>query len=63
MRGEQERVRKAFFFEKKKQKTFDRCCGLFPRARLEEAKVFWFFFAKKNAFLLARDSCGGNSMA
>jgi len=41
--------RKRFFFEKKKQKTFD---SLGPR-RLQrqdanKTKVFWFFFSKKN---------------
>ena len=43
-------VRKDFFFEKKKQKTFamwDRGCG---NARLKGPKVFWFFFSKKNCF-------------
>jgi hypothetical protein len=35
-------VRKHFFFEKKKQKTFG------PWRALQESKVFWFFFSKKN---------------
>jgi hypothetical protein len=45
--------RKYFFFEKKKQKTFDsvkrvsRLTGAAPK----EVKVFWFFFSKKNCFL------------
>jgi hypothetical protein len=38
---------KVFFFEKKKQKTFGRCRGRVISAR-KEAKVFWFFFSKKN---------------
>jgi hypothetical protein len=42
--------RKAFFFEKKKQKTFVSCRGLVTGAR-KRAKVFWFFFSKKNIFL------------
>ncbi len=51
-------ARKAFFFEKKKQKTFvPRICG--SRASPEPAraltqqvmKVFCFFFAKKKALL------------
>jgi hypothetical protein len=43
--------RKVFFFEKKKQKTFihwhARCVWRLPK----RAKVFWFFFSKKNFFL------------
>jgi flagella basal body P-ring formation protein FlgA len=44
---------KAFFFEKKKQKTFTRCRGPMINAP-KEAKVFWFppggirLFSKKN---------------
>jgi hypothetical protein len=43
--------KKSFFFEKKKQKTFD-CFGfgLSGRAQPKVAKVFWFFFSKKNRF-------------
>jgi hypothetical protein len=45
--------RKAFFFEKKKQKTFDHFgFGLSGWAQPSFAKVFWFFFSKKNASLL-----------
>jgi hypothetical protein len=47
---------KAFFFEKKKQKTFIRCRGPSTRAR-EQATVFWFpqggrrlFFKKEHSF-------------
>jgi hypothetical protein len=46
------KARKVFFFEKKKQKTF--APGLpkdptrKPRRAPEQAKVFWFFFSKKN---------------
>jgi hypothetical protein len=49
-------ARKQFFFEKKNQKTF------FPMARSARsfvrtpeslgAKFFWFFFSKKNCFLI-----------
>jgi len=44
---------KVFFFEKKKQKTFG-CFGfgLSGWAQPRLAKVFWFFFSKKNCFLL-----------
>jgi hypothetical protein len=43
--------RKDFFFEKKKQKTFARLGRAYPdRARPKFAKVFWFFFSKKNRF-------------
>jgi hypothetical protein len=44
--------RKAFFFEKKKQKTFDYFgFGLSRIGSAQFAKVFWFFFSKKNCFL------------
>jgi hypothetical protein len=40
-----------FFFEKKKQKTFGRFgFGLSGTAQHGIAKVFWFFFSKKNCF-------------
>jgi hypothetical protein len=51
---------KRFFFEKKKQKTFPGAARLgawstavaqAPR-RAALLKVFWFFFSKKNRFLL-----------
>ena len=42
-------IRKVFFFEKKKQKTFVRSGRAFPRSRSQDAKVFWFFFSEKNA--------------
>jgi hypothetical protein len=45
--------KKAFFFEKKKQKTFT--SALCPLARAQIAKVFWFFFSKKNCFLALPD--------
>jgi hypothetical protein len=39
---------KAFFFEKKKQKTFGRFdFGAAGDAQPRGSKVFWFFFAKK----------------
>jgi hypothetical protein len=40
---------KVFFFEKKKQKTFV-WLSRSRNQRTSEAKVFWFFFSKKNAF-------------
>jgi hypothetical protein len=51
-----EGARKQFFFEKKNQKTLI-CFGrqLYlpwsPVAAGNGAKVFWFFFSKKNCFL------------
>jgi hypothetical protein len=42
-----------FFFEKKNQKTF-----VFL-VRLQRAKVFWFFFSKKNTSFLAFCSLEG----
>jgi hypothetical protein len=42
---------KAFFLEKKNQKTF----ALLSRSRRQRTpreKVFWFFFSKKNCFLV-----------
>jgi hypothetical protein len=44
--------RKIFFFEKKKQKTYD-CFGFGPSGWRERsrASVFWFFSSKKNHFL------------
>jgi hypothetical protein len=51
------RPKKAFFFEKKKQKTFALGC---PTSRIlchlthnQQTKVFWFFFSKKNPFFLS----------
>jgi hypothetical protein len=43
-------VRKDFFFEKKKQKTFANGPGLSGSVR-QVTKVLWFFFSKKNCFL------------
>jgi hypothetical protein len=41
-----------FFFEKKNQKTFPSLGRAFPaEAEAKHAKVFWFFFSKKNCFL------------
>ncbi len=51
-REEKASGRKVCFFEKKKQKTF--FCfgfGLSGDAQPRLAKVFWFFFSKKNCFL------------
>jgi len=50
-RGEKEKV---FFFEKKKQKTFISSGGFWRTVRDSDAKVFWFFFSKKNIFLSGR---------
>jgi peptidylprolyl isomerase len=38
---------KVFFFEKKKQKTFDRCRGPIPSAHLKTQKFFGSFFQKR----------------
>jgi hypothetical protein len=52
--------RKAFFFEKKKQKTFVHFCfGLAGESETHFAKVFWFFFFKKELLTL---SCGGGTV-
>jgi hypothetical protein len=42
---------KAFFFEKKKQKTFMSLGSCWRKVRDSYPKVFWFFFSKKNYFL------------
>jgi hypothetical protein len=53
----QAREGKHFFFEKKKQKTFDFLSIVFEHAKTQETKVFWFppggrrLFSKKNCFL------------
>ena len=39
---------KHFFFANKKQKTYGFLGRAFPRSRSQVAKVFWFFFSKKN---------------
>jgi hypothetical protein len=44
---------KDFFFEKKKQKTFGYKKPSLIQAPSQFAKVFWFFFSKKNVFLPA----------
>jgi hypothetical protein len=45
------KVRKDFFSEEKKQKTFIRLSGpLSGETRDSRMKVFWFFFSKKNFF-------------
>jgi hypothetical protein len=43
--------RKAFFSEEKKQKTFAKKRVGSPGLTRQRAKVFWFFFSKKNSFL------------
>jgi hypothetical protein len=40
-----------FFFEKRKQKTFAPLAPSLKPPRRPGAKVFWFFFSKKNNFL------------
>ena len=42
---------KAFFFEKKKQKTFAPCRRLLKRGATAESKVFCFLLSKKKALL------------
>ena len=39
------------FFEKKEQKNFYVFIRVQPQRARQEAKVFWFFFSKKNCFL------------
>jgi hypothetical protein len=52
---EREEKEKNFFFEKKKQKTFNYAAGgrptFEPQHCPQQLKVFWFFFSKKNCFL------------
>jgi hypothetical protein len=42
-----------FFFEKKNQKTFAIWDAPDGDARTKRSEVFWFFFSKKNGFLLS----------
>jgi hypothetical protein len=44
--------RKDFFFEKKKQKTFALWAAPLRRSTDQDLEVFWFFFSKKNSFLV-----------
>jgi hypothetical protein len=44
-------VRKIFFSEEKKQKTFANWSRRCRQFRANVGKVFWFFFSKKNRFL------------
>jgi hypothetical protein len=44
-------IKKDFFFEKKKQKTFAILAPNVGWLRAEVTKVFWFFFSKKNNLL------------
>jgi len=48
--GVAEKKEKAFFFEKKKQKTFMSSDRFWRKVRDSDPKVFWFFFSKKNCF-------------
>jgi hypothetical protein len=43
---------KAFFFEKKKQKTLVFCGPRQSQRARKGPKVFWFFFSKKNTLSL-----------
>jgi hypothetical protein len=53
-----QRIKKDFFSEEKKQKTFASLSRLYPAAYTKDAKVFWFFFSKKNCFIIhSRYSC------
>ncbi len=45
------RESKVFFFKKKKQKTFNYAVAPRFGSRRQGAKVFWFFFSKKNCLL------------
>jgi hypothetical protein len=45
------KVRKTFFSEEKKQKTFMSLSRFYPATGVIIIKVFWFFFSKKNFFL------------
>jgi hypothetical protein len=47
---------KAFFFEKKKQKTFIPKVASYAQALSQIRKSFWFFLSKKNVFLLLYQS-------
>jgi hypothetical protein len=42
---------RVFFSEEKKQKTFARAVAVLSGGVRHVAKVFWFFFSKKNCFL------------
>jgi hypothetical protein len=58
--GDLEKGRKAFFFKKKKQRTFiprNGCCG---DAHLEDQKFFGSFFQKRT-FFLAFSVCAAGS--
>jgi hypothetical protein len=47
------RAEEGFFFsEEKKQKTFMSLSRFHPEAYAIVIKVFWFFFSKKNCFLI-----------
>jgi hypothetical protein len=52
-----EKQEKAFFFEKKKQKTFI-SSGVLEKNPRQRSKVFWFFFSKKNIFHLSTGTQG-----
>jgi len=45
--AEKREGRQDFFFEKKKQKTFDHLRARQSQRARQGAKVFWFFFFKK----------------
>jgi hypothetical protein len=49
--GVMEKESKQFFFAKKNQETFIHLAFALPHLAHQRAKVFWFFFTKKNCFL------------
>jgi hypothetical protein len=49
----QQKTGRMFFFEKKNQKTFAIWDAPDGDARTKRSEVFWFFFSKKNGFLLS----------
>jgi hypothetical protein len=54
-------LRKVFFSEEKKQKTFIFWRCALRQGTLQEIKVFWFFFSKKNFFLNCLAGWGQNA--
>jgi hypothetical protein len=56
------RRKKVFFFEKKKQKTFVFLLtpvAPYVSSKLQQTKVFWFFFSKKEHLALLFDRLRG----
>jgi hypothetical protein len=46
--------RKAFFSEEKKQRTFGSLSRVYRAEYVQDAKVFWFFFPKKELLAYLR---------